>query len=150
MPSFQYRNSHYKIRWSDHRLTFIMKITIPGKIALILRLSLVDLAKQWVKFTTTCEQQYALHYNDVIMDTMRLKSPASRLFTQHLFKRRSEEISKFRVTSLCTGNSPVTGEFPAQRASNAEIVSSWWRYHGFQFSNKEDEINITINRWFYL
>ena len=25
-----------------------------------------------------------------------------------------------RVTDLCAGNSPVTGEFPAQRASNAE------------------------------
>ena len=28
--------------------------------------------------------------------------------------------SKLRVTGLCEGNSPVTGEFPAQRASNAE------------------------------
>ena len=25
----------------------------------------------------------------------------------------------------------VTGEFPAQRASNAENVSIWWRHHGF-------------------
>ena len=29
-------------------------------------------------------------------------------------------IMKFRGTALCEGNSPVTGEFPAQRASNAE------------------------------
>ena len=29
------------------------------------------------------------------------------------------------------GNSPVTGEFPAQRASNAENVSIWWRHHVF-------------------
>ena len=28
------------------------------------------------------------------------------------------------------GDSPVTGEFPAQRASNAENVSIWWRHHG--------------------
>ena len=28
------------------------------------------------------------------------------------------------------GNSPVTGEFPAQMASNAENVSIWWRNHG--------------------
>ena len=27
------------------------------------------------------------------------------------------------------GNSPVTGEFSAQRASNAENVSIWWRHH---------------------
>ena len=27
------------------------------------------------------------------------------------------------------GNSPVTGEFPAQMASNAENVSIWWRHY---------------------
>ena len=31
--------------------------------------------------------------------------------------------------AFCAGNSPVTGEFPAQRASNAENVSIWWRHH---------------------
>ena len=34
-----------------------------------------------------------------------------------------------RVTGLCAGNSPVTGEFPAQMASNAVKVSIWWRHH---------------------
>ena len=33
------------------------------------------------------------------------------------------------VTSLCAGNSPVTGEFPTQMVSNAEIFSIWWRHH---------------------
>ena len=33
------------------------------------------------------------------------------------------------VTGLCEGNSPVTGEFPTQRASNAENVFFWWRHH---------------------
>ena len=28
---------------------------------------------------------------------------------------------KFRITGLCAVNSPVTGEFPAQKASNAEM-----------------------------
>ena len=37
--------------------------------------------------------------------------------------------SKLRVTGLCVGNSPVTEEFPAQMASNAENVSIWWRHH---------------------
>ena len=46
-----------------------------------------------------------------------------------LFRRRSKKISKFRVTGLCAGNSPGTGEFPAQMASNAENVSIWWRHH---------------------
>ena len=30
---------------------------------------------------------------------------------------------------LCVGKSPLTGEFPAQKASNAENVSIWWRHH---------------------
>ena len=36
--------------------------------------------------------------------------------------------SKLRVTGLCAGNSPVTGEFPVQMASNAEKISIWWRH----------------------
>ena len=47
-----------------------------------------------------------------------------------LFGRRSKNTSKLHVTGLCAGNSPGTGEFPAQRASNAENVSIWWRRHG--------------------
>ena len=46
-----------------------------------------------------------------------------------LFRRRSKKTSKLRVTGLCAENSPVTDEFPAQRASNAENVSIWWRHH---------------------
>ena len=43
---------------------------------------------------------------------------------KRLFRRRSKKISKLRITGLCAGNSPVTGEFPTQRASNAEIFPS--------------------------
>ena len=46
-----------------------------------------------------------------------------------LFRRRSKKTPKLRVTGLCVGNSPGTGEFPAQMASNAEKVSIWWRHH---------------------
>ena len=46
-----------------------------------------------------------------------------------LLRRRSKKISKLRVTDLCVWNSPVTGEFPAQTASNAENISIWWRHH---------------------
>ena len=37
--------------------------------------------------------------------------------------------SKLGVIGLCEGNSLVTGEFPAQRASYAETVSIRWRHH---------------------
>ena len=63
-----------------------------------------------------------------------------------LFRRRFKKTSKLRVTGLCDGNSLVTGEFPAshrwfpaQRASNAENVSIWWRHH---------ESSIQLKLWF--
>ena len=46
-----------------------------------------------------------------------------------LFRHRSKKTSKLCVTGLCEGNSPMTGEFPAQRANNAENVSIWWHHH---------------------
>ena len=51
-----------------------------------------------------------------------------------LFRRRSKKTSKIRVTGLCKGNSSVAVEFPAQRASDAENVSIWWRHHIFSFA----------------
>ena len=47
-----------------------------------------------------------------------------------LFRRKSKKTSKLRITGLCAGNSPGTGDFPAQMVSNAENVSIWWRHHG--------------------
>ena len=46
-----------------------------------------------------------------------------------LFRHRSKKISKLHVTGLCEGNSLVTCEFPAQRASKAEKVSILWCHH---------------------
>ena len=47
-----------------------------------------------------------------------------------LFRHRSKKTSKFRISGLCAGNSPVTGELSAQRTSNAEksfhlMTPSW-------------------------
>ena len=46
-----------------------------------------------------------------------------------LFRRGSKKTSKLRVIGLCAGNSPLTGEFPAQMPSNAENAFIWWRFH---------------------
>ena len=64
------------------------------------------------------------------------------------FRRRSKKTSKLRVSGLCGGNSPVTGEFPAQRASDAGNVSIWWRHHGK--GNHECVQLIISPRWHYL
>ena len=42
-----------------------------------------------------------------------------------LFRHRS----KLCVTGLCEGNSPVTGEFPAQKDCSVENIFIWWRHH---------------------
>ena len=41
--------------------------------------------------------------------------------------QRKHQISL--VTGLCVGNSLLAGEFPAQIASNAENVFTWWRHN---------------------
>ena len=46
-----------------------------------------------------------------------------------LFRQRSKKLSQLWVTGVCAGNLPITEEFPAQRASNAENVSIRWRQH---------------------
>ena len=58
-------------------------------------------------------------------DGVSIQQPHDCLLNR-LFRRRSKETSKLRDTGLCDGNSPVT----AQRASNAEKASIWWRHHG--------------------
>ena len=59
---------------------------------------------------------------------------------KRLFRRRSKKTSTIRVTGLHEGNSKVTGEFPAQRASNAENVSIWKRHHDYNLTQ-----NLTNN-----
>ena len=59
----------------------------------------------------------------------RLKSPASRLFTQTFIQTQiKENIKASRHWPLC-GEFTGTGEFPAQRASYAENGCIWWRHH---------------------
>ena len=65
-----------------------------------------------------------------------------------LYRCRSKKASKPRVTGHCEGNSPVTGEFPAQRASNAENVSIWWRHR--DFPGAEQYMRLSQCQWFNL
>ena len=59
----------------------------------------------------------------------RLKSPASRLFTQPFIQTQiKENIKAPRHWPLC-GEFAGAGEFPPQMASNVENVSIWWRNH---------------------
>ena len=66
----------------------------------------------------------------------RLKSPALGCLFNRLFKLTPKKTSKPALLALCEGNSPVTGEFPGQKASNAEKASIWWRHHAIEAWDK--------------
>ena len=64
-----------------------------------------------------------IRYSDVITSAMTSQiTSITIVYSAVFFRHRSRKTSKLRVTGLCEGNSPVTGEFPAQRASDAENV----------------------------
>ena len=69
-----------------------------------------------------------LHWRHNELDGVSNHRRPDCLFNR-FFRRISKKTSKLRVIDLCEGNSPVAGEFPAQRANNAEKVSIWWRHH---------------------
>ena len=71
-----------------------------------------------------------LHWRHNGCDSVSNHQPHDCLFNC-LFRHRSKKTSKLHVTGLCVGNSPATGEFPAQMASNAKHVSIWWRHHAY-------------------
>ena len=80
-------------------------------------------------FGTTVQWRYNEH--DGVSNHRRLDCLINRLF-----RRRSKKISKIHVTGFCDGNVPITGEFPAQRASNAEHIDV-----GGECSSMKCEVN---------
>ena len=47
--------------------------------------------------------------------------------------------SSVSLAFVRSGNSPVTGEFPAQMATYTENVSIWWRHHAEMHAHTEDQ-----------
>ena len=64
----------------------------------------------------------SLQWRDNGRDDVSNHQPADCLF-KRLLRHKPKKTSKLHVTGICAGNAPVTGEFPTQRASNAENVS---------------------------
>ena len=70
------------------------------------------------------------HYNDVIMGAIASQITSLTIVYSTVYSDADQrKTSKLRITGLCVGDSPGTGEFPAQMASNAESISIWWRHH---------------------
>ena len=71
----------------------------------------------------------AVHYSDVIMDTMASQITSLTIVHWNVYSGADQRKYQIAASLAFAGNSPVTGEFPAQRASNAESVPIWWRHH---------------------
>ena len=82
----------------------------------------------WYCSDCGCHTRCSLRWRHNERDSVSNHQPHDCLLNR-LFRRRSNKTSKLRVTGLCVGNSPGTGEFSAQMASYAENVSIWWRHH---------------------
>ena len=117
--------------WSAPKQTIetIETLVIWDAIAVMMASTKCDLSSQPHLSATLPIAQFALLWRHNERDSV---SNHQRLYCllKLLFRRRSKVTSKLRVTGLCAWNSPGTGEFPAQKASNAETVSIWWRHHG--------------------
>ena len=70
------------------------------------------------RYLMTC-----FYYNDVIMGPMASQITSLSLFTQPVIQAQINENVKASRPCLCEGNSPMTREFPSQRASDAENLS---------------------------
>ena len=94
-----------------------------------------------IQVYTLCHEK---HYNDVIMGAIASQiTSLTIVYSNDYSDADQKKKSKLRVTGLCAGNSPVTGEFPAQIASNAENISIWWRHHGMPIFNKFRDVLVT-------
>ena len=70
------------------------------------------------------------HYIDVLVSAMASQITSVSLLYSTVCSCRSKKTSKLRVADLWEEKSPVSGEFPANRASYKEKFSIWWRHHG--------------------
>ena len=75
------------------------------------------------RYGLPCSLQWRHNEHDDVSNHQRLSCLLNRLLRRRSKKHQSS-------ASLAFVSPPVTGEFPAQRASDAEKVSIWWRHHG--------------------
>ena len=82
------------------------------------------LAVKSVVFCTT-------HYDDVIMTTMASQITNLTVVYSIVYLGADQRKHQSSASLAFVWGIHRTGEFPAQRASNAENASIWWRHHGY-------------------
>ena len=107
--------------WCDRNNCWLSNISDQYRSMFIESVVVLEPAENWITRITSLgsDSHFTSQWRHNERDGVSNHQPQDCLL-RRLFRRRSTKTSKLRVTGLCEGNSPVTGEFPAQRASNAE------------------------------
>ena len=85
---------------------------------------------------------HSLHWRHNGHDSVSNHQPHDCLLNR-LFRRRSKKISKLRVTGLCAGNSPETGEFPHKWP----VTRKMFPFDGVIMCYKHDTRATTTKLW---
>ena len=104
-------------------------------------------AEMSLHFLSFLNDELVQHNNDVIMGIMASEITSLMIVYSTVYSGTDERKHQSSASlAFVRGNSPVTGEFPAQRASNAENVSIWWRHHDkLKFFLMEDKDNMAAD-----
>ena len=70
-----------------------------------------------------------LHYSDVIMTTMASQITSLTVVYSIVYSGADQRKHQSSASLAFVRGIHRTGEFPAQRANNAENLSIWWRHH---------------------
>ena len=77
-----------------------------------------------------------LHYSEVVMSEMASQITGVLIAHPTVFSGADQRKCQAPRHWPMWGNSPVTAQFPAQKASNAENNFIWWRHHEIIEGNK--------------
>ena len=104
-----------------------------------------SMSHHWFPLPKGEDAKYISHYYDVLMSAIASQITSLTIVYSTIYSRhRSKKTSKPRVTWPLCREFTGTGEFPEQKASNAENVSIWWRHYAY-----DDDTAGNVTRCYY-
>ena len=97
--------------------------------------SVIQFLRNYSWILSMCYEETLNHYTDAIMTTMASQITSLTIVYSTVYSGADQRKRQSSGSLAFVGNSSVTGEFPAQMASNAENVSIWWRHHAKKCSH---------------
>ena len=121
------------LNYCDDNWTFLFQIKYPY-VCFRMVILLCNILGSWAavlrKRRPNCIDKDCEHYNDVTIGVIASQITSLTIAYSTAYPDADQKkTSEPRDTGLCAGNSPGTGEFPAQMASYTGNVSIWWRHH---------------------